>query len=141
MLYAALHPTRISKLTGSQRMGSLAFDKEDWRDAIIEQTAEIYISPFGRDPIKDFKAPPSTVKLVYHYMTGKVYRLLGSQMKVLEAATHSVSVRMLQKILGKNTFCFQSMFLRDDKGLNIVNGRYLNLCIYKTKTFVNAVRD
>ena len=52
-----------------------------------------------------------------------------------------LTLAVLQKILGKNTFCFQSMFLRGDKGLNIVNGGYLNVRIYKTKTFVDAVRN
>ncbi len=100
MPYAALHPDRLPQLTGSRRMGLLAFDKEDWRDAIIGQTAETHISVFGRDPIKDFKLPPSPVKLVYHRMTGKVYRLLGRQMKLLEVATHPIPVRTVQEKLG-----------------------------------------
>ena len=100
MLYAALHPERLLQLTASHRLGPLAFYVEDWREARVLLAPEAHIRKFGRDPIKDFRKPPEPARLVYHQMSGQVYRLLGGQMKLLEAARRPVAVRDLQKQLG-----------------------------------------
>tara|TARA_B100000686_G_scaffold320890_1_gene373025 strand:- start:4429 stop:6507 length:2079 start_codon:yes stop_codon:yes gene_type:complete len=99
MPYSALAPERLPQLTGSRRMGPLACDVADWPEAEIQRTKEVHITRFGRDPSKDFKLAPTSVKLVYHHMTGNVYRLLGKQIELLEAVKKPIKVRSLREKL------------------------------------------
>lgn len=96
MLYAVRNPKGLWKLSGACRSGPLANDVEDLQSALVERPRETWITPFSRDLLKDFASPPSPAKLVYHSLTGEVFRLLGREMKVLnEASGGPVSVRSL----------------------------------------------
>lgn len=100
ILYSAYCPEKIEKLWGFHRMGPVVREVKNLCGAQVQRTPETHITPFGRDPIKDFNAPPSPVKLVYQSMTGEVFRLLGTEMKVLNAADKPVTVRELADNLG-----------------------------------------
>jgi hypothetical protein len=100
ILYSTYCPEKIEKLRGSHRMGPVLREVKNLYDAQAQRTPETHITPFGRDPIKDFNAPPSPVQMVYHSMTGEIFRLLGTEMKTLNAADEPVTIRYLAETLG-----------------------------------------
>ncbi|MEC7641595.1 MAG: radical SAM protein [Nitrospinota bacterium] len=100
ILYSTYHQERIHRLSGVYRMGPLARDVANLREAEVQRTPETHTTAFARDTIKDFSAPPSPIKLVYQSMTGEVFRLLGKEMKVLQTATEPIPVSELRQTLG-----------------------------------------
>ncbi|MFQ5671497.1 MAG: B12-binding domain-containing radical SAM protein [Nitrospinales bacterium] len=100
ILYSTYCPDRIHKLSGAYRVGPLVRDVENLEEAVVQRTPETHITAFARDPIKDFNAPPSPVKLVYQSMTGEVFRLRGREMAVLDAGAEPVSLAAIGKRIG-----------------------------------------
>ena len=95
--YALNNPDGLERITGSKRMGPLLRNIIDKDEVWVQQTTETHTLSVGRDPIKDFSAPPMPAKLTYHSTTGFYFRLLGKEMKVLEAAEEPISIRELQR--------------------------------------------
>lgn len=99
LLYAAKNPDGLKGVTNYNRMGPLVYHLDNPESTLLQRASEVYYTRIGRDPIKDFNAPPSPVTLVYQSLSGEVFRLRGREMLVLEAAAEPASVKSLREKL------------------------------------------
>ncbi|MEC7641596.1 MAG: radical SAM protein [Nitrospinota bacterium] len=98
--YAVNNASGLKQLAGNYRMGPLAHELESLENALAERTVETFTQAFGRDPIKDFQAPPEPVQLVYYALTGETFRLRGREMMVFQALSRPTPVHTLTEQLG-----------------------------------------
>ena len=95
--YALNNPDGLGGITGSKRTGPLLRNIVNKDEVWAQQTTETHTLAVARDPIKFFSASPTPPILTYHSTTGFYFRLLGKEMKVLEAAEEPISIRELQR--------------------------------------------
>jgi radical SAM superfamily enzyme YgiQ (UPF0313 family) len=112
LLYAAENPAGLGNITNYRRMGPLAYHVEDAENALLQRAAEAHCFRVGRDPVKDFGAPPSPATLVYQALSGEVFRPLGREMLVLDAAAEPVAAKSLRAKLGMTREEFDGLVFR-----------------------------
>jgi len=138
--YALRNPDGLKYITGSKRMGPLLRNVSDEEHIMVQRTPETHTLAIGRDPIKDFSLPPTPAKLTYHSTTGFYFRLLGKEMKVLEAIENPISISELQRKVGfeKNELD-NILFKLNNRGfLKVLSG---SVCYENSQVLATATVD
>ncbi len=100
LLYADRCPEKLVELTGSFRSGPIARHVRDLKQSRLILNDTTVMKRFPRDFAQDFSQPPQPFTLVYHKMSGEIFRLRGREILALKNCQRPMTADHLRASLG-----------------------------------------
>ncbi|QPJ60994.1 MAG: B12-binding domain-containing radical SAM protein [Candidatus Nitronauta litoralis] len=100
LLYADHSPEKLVELTGAYRSGTIVRHIPDLKRTNVVFNDAAVLKQFPRDFTQDFSMPPQPFTLVYHKMSGEIFRLRGREISALKKCREPMTSENLRSALG-----------------------------------------